>query len=509
MGDPDYLIVGSGLSALTFGALMARAGRRVRILEAHEVPGGYGHTFEAGPYRFNAQLHYVWNCGPGEIVTRVLERLGLDQDVTFERYDPDGFDHMRIPGYALDVPGDLDELLRRLVALFPGHRRALESFLDDVRATDDGLGRWPPSFAQPLGPRGGLALLRNRGATLQDVFDRHGLPLEAQALLGLQWPDFLLPPECLSFLAWVMLFCGYVRGAYYPTHHFEHVVDSLVRVIEAGGGEVLYRRHVDTFLLDDERVVGVRAEVLAAADSGTGEFEEHRGREVVTNQDPRHVAEQLGLERFSPRVRRRLQYRYSESNFMAYCAVEGLDLRAHGFGRWNVFHAEHADLNRAFAAMLDGDYSAPSFAITTPGLLTPDRSDRPEGTELIEFLTVAEHGRFQRLKNADARAYRQKKREIFERILDVVERDYVPGLRDHLVYRSTGSPTTNERYVRTPAGNSYGSELTPDNVGGARLDWRTSVPGLYFCNASSGFPGFTGTLWTGARLYAAITGDEV
>ncbi|MBW1906564.1 MAG: NAD(P)/FAD-dependent oxidoreductase, partial [Deltaproteobacteria bacterium] len=56
---PDYLIVGSGLSALAFGALMARAGKRVTVLEAHSAPGGYGHTFSFGHapdvYRFNAR----------------------------------------------------------------------------------------------------------------------------------------------------------------------------------------------------------------------------------------------------------------------------------------------------------------------------------------------------------------------------------------------------------------------------------------------------------------------
>ncbi len=35
----DYLIVGSGLSALTFGALMANTGKIVQILEAHEHAG--------------------------------------------------------------------------------------------------------------------------------------------------------------------------------------------------------------------------------------------------------------------------------------------------------------------------------------------------------------------------------------------------------------------------------------------------------------------------------------
>jgi all-trans-retinol 13,14-reductase len=129
----DYLIVGSGLSALTFGALMANTGKTVQVVEAHEHPGGFGHTFTmAQKYTFNAQFHYVWDCGEGQTVDRVLKKLGLSQAVTFERYDPDGFDHMRMPGYALDMPSDPEVLIQRLVALFPEHHRSIRQFVDEV-----------------------------------------------------------------------------------------------------------------------------------------------------------------------------------------------------------------------------------------------------------------------------------------------------------------------------------------------------------------------------------------
>lgn len=136
----DYLIVGSGLSALVFGSLMAKAGRTVRILEAHEYPGGYGHTFTmAKKYRFNAQLHYVWDCGEGQTVNRVLKKLELDQDVTFERYDPNGFDHMRMPGYSLDIPSEPEELIKRLSELFPSHSDRIRQFVYEVEKTGAGL----------------------------------------------------------------------------------------------------------------------------------------------------------------------------------------------------------------------------------------------------------------------------------------------------------------------------------------------------------------------------------
>ena len=46
--DPEFVVVGSGLSALAFAAIMAKSGRRVVVLEAHDKPGGYAHTFDVG-----------------------------------------------------------------------------------------------------------------------------------------------------------------------------------------------------------------------------------------------------------------------------------------------------------------------------------------------------------------------------------------------------------------------------------------------------------------------------
>ena len=64
----DYAIIGMGIGGLTLGALLARAGHKVVILEQHYVPGGYGHTFRQGRFSFCAELHYVWDCGPVERV---------------------------------------------------------------------------------------------------------------------------------------------------------------------------------------------------------------------------------------------------------------------------------------------------------------------------------------------------------------------------------------------------------------------------------------------------------
>ena len=501
----DYLVVGSGLSALVFGALMAQAGRSVQVLEAHEYPGGFGHTFTmAQQYHFNAQLHYVWDCGEGHTVNQVLKTLGLTEDITFERYDPDGFDCMRMPGYAVDIPADSEVLIQRLTMSFPDHARQITQFIHAVQTVSRGLKCLSPPRRPGLMLKNlpaALTALKYYRCTLQDVFDRFALPLAAQTLLALQWPDFLLPPNQQSFYAWVILFTGYQEGAFYPTQHFEHVINALVNVIEAQGGEVLTETEVIEFLVEGQRVTGVKAINLS-----THETREFSAENVICNLDPQRAAKMIGLEKFSSRVQRQLAYDYSASNFVAYCVVKDLDLRDYGFGPWNTFHSEDVDLNRAFARMYEHhDFSQPSFAITTPTLLTSASRDCPADCQIIEFLTVANYDYFRELH--DRAAYRRKKEEILETLLDVVEAHYVPNIREHLVFKITGSPTTNERFCNCPQGNSYGSSLTPQNMGLGRLTAETSLQHFYFCNAASGYPGFAPTFWTGARLYQQLSGE--
>lgn len=508
--EPDYLVLGSGLAGLSFAALMAKAGKKVKVLEAHEFAGGYGHTFVEGQkYRFNAQLHYVWNCGEGQTVNRFLKKLGLAETVTFEQYDANGYDHMRLPEYALDIPYAKETLCERLAQLFPDHAKPLRRFIAEVWETVAELAKLPEPLniafvlCHPLNNR---RVIKYHKSTLQDVFDAFQLPQEAQTLLALQWPDFLLPPKKLSFFAWVTLFTGYCRGAYYPTHHFEHVINSLIKVIEENQGEILCQKKVTSFILEENRVVGVNT----MDTQEPTRFQSYRGQDVICNFDPKHAAAMIGMHKFSHTVRDKLDYDYSPSNFVAYCVVKGIDLRDFGFGRWNLFHSEQADLNKAFEDMYErGDYSAPSFGVTTPGFLTEDHSDCPDGEQIIQFITVANYHYFHDLKLRDASAYRKKKKEIFDAIIRIMEQRYVPKLRDHLTFKMLGSPTTNESFCGSPEGNSYGSNITPENFDADRLDHQTSLKNFYFCNASSGSPSFTGTIGTGCKLYEKLTSDPV
>ena len=510
----DYLVLGSGLSALTFSALMARKKAKVKILEAHEFFGGYGHTFAVGQYRFNAQFHYVASCGEGGIVNQFLKKLGLDKEITFNRFDAEGYDRVYCGQKKLLIPYGYDQLQKNMLEMCPEASKEVINFVDLLKAFGKAADCFPRHLHQSYQMLKAIPsywkLFKYREATLQDVFDACHLPKILQTLVAGQLIDYMLPPKDLSFLVWAALFNAYYNGAYYPAKHYEGVIEGIVKSIQNDGGELYSNERVVEFITEGKTVKGVYTQ---SVDPETGMFsgpkKAHYAKNIICNFDPKTAAEMISLDKFSKKVRHALDYDYSYSSFVLYGVVKDIDLRKYGFGNWNIWHCEE-DHNTAFKAMYeDCDYSKPHFAMNSKSLQTEDSGNcNREGCLNFQICTVANYEYWKTLKLRDPKAYNIKKKEVLDQLLDVVEKHYVPGIREHLVLKMTGSPTTNERYVNSPLGSSYGVNLTPRNFQYSnKLTSHTSLDNFYFCSAASGAAGFSGTISTGVQLYEKFTGD--
>lgn len=508
MTDFDDLIIGSGMAGLAVASLLASSGRRVAVLEAHDSPGGYAHTFRVKDYRFCAQVHYIFNCGEGESIHNLLSKLGVADEVPFLRLDPEGFDHVVVAGDRVRIPNGLGKLLGRLLRRFPEAERPLRRYFEVITvlgAELDGL-----DIPTRLSPSALLAAYRARHVlyylrwTLQDLYDHVGMPPRLRAILAGQCGDYLLPPRDVSLLLHVALVTLYDRGAYYPKKHYGHFVDTLVGAVRRQPGCVVLLEHEVDRIETDGHGDGRRVTAVTTTNG-----KRLTARRYISNADPRLTARLAGATHFA-KDRRRLDYDYSCGTITLYLGLRGLDLREHGFGSYNVWHYPHEDINRQYDdQLLRHDLSNPWLFLSTPTLHSDAPGLCPPGDQILEVATACDHTRFAALRRDDRRAYNAEKKQIRERILDILEASYVPKIRDHLVMRVVGTPATNARFCRAPEGNSYGAALTPRNMGPQRKPFRSSLDNLWLVNATAGFPSVAGAIGAGMRLYEELSGDSV
>ena len=79
----DAIVIGSGLGGLTAGAVSAKAGKRVLVLERNERFGGAATVYQHNGLSIEASLHEIDGFDREDPKMPLIRLLGLDQALEF------------------------------------------------------------------------------------------------------------------------------------------------------------------------------------------------------------------------------------------------------------------------------------------------------------------------------------------------------------------------------------------------------------------------------------------
>ena len=125
----DTIIIGSGVGGLASAICLSRAGQKVLVLEQHDVPGGWCHSFYLKGDRFTPGVHYVGLVGDGLSTSELYVGLGIANDMAFYRQNPNAFEHCWIGDERFDYPADFKTFENRLIDRFPHEKKNIVKYL--------------------------------------------------------------------------------------------------------------------------------------------------------------------------------------------------------------------------------------------------------------------------------------------------------------------------------------------------------------------------------------------
>ncbi len=502
MAGYDVIVIGAGHNGLVSAAYLARAGRRVLVLERRHVVGGAAVTEEIHPgFRYSVASYVVSLLRPEIIRELDLVRHGLDLlplDGTFSPMP--GGDYL----WRTNDPGET----RRQIAR---HSRAdAEAYTEYGRAMVD-VGRFVKPLLEMMPPdplaldwRGARDLLsiarRFRALDAGDRYNQIQLMTMSAADFLDQWfeTDVLKATMAASGIIGTFLGVRSPGTAYVLLHHYMGEIDGAFRswglarggtgavsqavaaaAIEAGA-EIRTGAGVDRITIANGRASGVVLQSGDRIEAGV----------VASSVDPNLTFLQMvGAEHlpdeFVADIRR---YKFRGSSGKVNLALDGLpDFTAlPGRGRHlrgAISISPGLDyMERAYDAAKYGQYSRrPYIDMVIPSLTDP--SVAPPGKHVASCFVQYAPYHLQEGHWDDCR-------EAFgDTVIDTIA-EYAPNIRDLILHRQILTPLDIERTFGLTEGNIFQGELSLEQLlflrpapGWSR--YATPVKNLFLCGAAT------------------------
>lgn len=512
----DAIIVGGGHNGLVCGALMARAGKSVLVLERRYLTGGAAVTEEIHPgFRTSTASYIMGLMQPKVIMELNLQKYGYEVLPTPPTVFALAGDRYFIAhGDTAKFSAEIAKLSPEDAAAYPAYRAHLDKVAPFLRQL---------LFETPIDPgRGSMADLRRLagfvwrfrkvGSQFYDIYNL--LTLSAWDYLS-RWFKHDDVKLVLGFFAGggganaslktpgtaYLLIRGLLRDGSTPAGPsgfikggMGAISDAIRRAGEDAGMKVRTDAEVARILTRDGRAVGVQ---LASG-------EKIEARTVIANANAQTVFNRLlAGEKISEDFKRDIDHIRCESTvFRVNLALSGLpEWRGTGrfdtgFGYPSQVTIPHSIdyMESAFHTASFGEIAPnPFLVVKLPSLVDPTLA--PTGGHVMTLF--GGHAPYT-LRQGD---WDSRRDELLGRAMTVL-RGQFPDIDKHVLHAQLLTPLDFERIFDLPRGHVHHGEILPDQMFFRRpashfADYRTPVAGLYMCGASThpgggvtGVPGF-------------------
>ena len=247
------IIIGSGLGGLSCGAILAKNGYTVTVLEQGVQVGGCLQCFSRRGAKFETGMHFIGSAAHGQTLDKLMRYLEIDKTVTLSQLDPQGYDVVSLGGKKYAFANGREAFLKQMTEYFPSQHDNLVRYYDLIEEIANASSLHSLKYADSDSPLNMEYQLRSINAVIDEVITD---PVLAKVLVG-NLPLYAAEKNKTPFATHAFIMDFYNQSAFRVKGGSDSIATALMGTINRYGGEVLTRKKVTRIICDDTHAVGV------------------------------------------------------------------------------------------------------------------------------------------------------------------------------------------------------------------------------------------------------------
>ncbi|MDH3381472.1 MAG: NAD(P)/FAD-dependent oxidoreductase [Flavobacteriaceae bacterium] len=507
----DAIIIGSGMGGLSTGALLAKEGQKVLILERHYTAGGFTHIFKRKGFEWDVGIHYIGEVQRENSVMKKLFDYITDQKLQWADIG-EVYDRIIIGDQQYDFVKGVKNFKKQLVSYFPDEEQAINDYINLVFMAMKTSKNYyiskviPPFLNRFIGRFMKNPFYKFSDKTTYEVLSSLTKNETLIKVLTGQYGDYGLPPKQSSFYMHASVARHYFDGGSFPVGGSSQIAKTVDPVIAAAGGTILINADVVAVIIENNTAKGVQMK----------DGKMFYANNIISNAGvmttyhqllPKAIVEKHHLLPHLKKVKR------SVAHGCLYIGLEGSpeELQLPKTNYW--IYPNEGDHDACVERYLnDLDAAFPVVYISFPSAKDPDWTRRYPGKSTIDIITLIPYETFDRWSDSSWKKrgadYEVLKERIAQRLLKELYKQ-VPQVEGKVSYYELSTPLTTQHFVNYEKGEIYGLDHSPSRFRQSFLKPSTPIKNFYLTGQDIVTAGVGGALFSGVLTTMAITRKNI